>query len=61
MKLTTKLLILTLLAMSFFMTERNIIQSDTNFIIISEEDPDYKPDNNKKPITPYSLDTTTTM
>lgn len=61
MKLTTKLLILTLLAMSFFMTERNIIQSDTNFIIISEEDPDYKPDNNKKPITPHSLDNTTTM
>ena len=62
MKLTTKLLIITLLAMSFFIPERNTFQTDVHFTITANlnEDSDYNEQYNN--ITrPHSLDNTTTM
>ena len=62
MKLTTKLLIIALLATSFFIPERNTVQTDVCFTIAANpnEESDYNEQYND--ITrPYSLDTTTTM
>ena len=62
MKLTTKLLIITLLALSFFMTEpKNILQTDTGFTVAEEENINYEQINKDKPCKPRSLDSTTLM
>ena len=58
MKLTTKLLIITLLALSFFMTEpKNIIRSNTCFTVASEEDTNYEQINNDNTCKTRSIDT----
>lgn len=62
MKLTTKLLIITLLALSFFMTEtKNITQTGTGFTIAEEENTNYEQINKDKPFKPHSLDSTILM
>lgn len=61
MKLTTKLLIITLLSLSFFMAEpKNIIETNTNFTVAIEEDTEYERDFDKI-IYPHSIDIITTM
>lgn len=58
MKLTTKLLIITLLALSFFMTEpKNIIQSNTCFTVASEENPNYEQTDYNNTYKTRSIDT----
>lgn len=64
MKLATKLLIITLLALSFFMTEtKNILQTDTCFTVAEEENANYEQinKNNTPSSRPRSLDTFTIM
>ena len=62
MKLTSKLLIITLLALSISTSEpKNIIQTDTCFTVASEEDTNYEQINNDNTHKPRSLDTITLM
>ena len=58
MKLTTKLLIVTILTLSFFMTEpKNILQTNTCFTVASEENPNYEQINKDNTQKTYSIDT----
>ncbi len=62
MKLTTKLLIVTLLALSFFVVEsKNIIQTNTCFTVASEENLNYEQINKDDPRKTRSIDTTRVM
>lgn len=62
MKLTTKLLIVTLLALSFFVVEsKNIIQTNTCFTVASEENPNYEQINKDDTRKTRSIDTTRVM
>lgn len=64
MKLTTKLLLITLLALSFFMAEpKNITQTDTCFTVAEEENTNYEQINKDiiPSFRPRSLDTFTIM
>lgn len=62
MKITTKLLIIALLALSFFMVEpKNIIQTNSCFTVAGEKDSDYSIETNKNEPRPYSLRTTKLM
>lgn len=62
MKLTTKLFIITLLALSFFMAEsKNITQADTGFTVAEEENTNYEQINKDTPYKPRSLDSTILM
>lgn len=57
-----KLLIITLLALSFFMSEpKNIKQANTGFTIASDTDSDYEETTNTNGPKPYSLRTTKLM
>ena len=58
MKLTTKLLIIALLALSFFMTEpKNIPQTDTCFTVAEEENTNYEQINRDETQKIRSIDT----
>lgn len=60
MKLTTKLLIITLLTMSFFMTEpKKTIQTNTFFTVTSKENSDYEQLDKDDIYKPRHLDTIT--
>ncbi len=63
MKLTTKLLFITLLALSFSTSDpKNIIPTDTCITVASEENPNYEQINkDNTPSSPRSLDTFTIM
>lgn len=62
MKLTRKLLIIGLIALPFFLTEpKNIIHTDTNFTIVSDNDTDYEQELKNKDFRPHSLRDTKTM
>lgn len=63
MKLTTKLLIITFIALSFFMTKpKNIIQTDTCFTVAIEENTNYEQINKANPSPrPRSINTTILM
>lgn len=62
MKLTTKLLIIALLALSFFLAEpKNITQADTSFTVAEEENTNYEQINQNDPSKPRFLETTTLM
>lgn len=62
MKITTKLLIIALLALSFFMVEpKNILQTDTCFTVASEENTNYEQINKDDTRKTRSIDTTRVM
>ena len=62
MKLTTKLLIISLITLSFFMPEqKNIIQTNTSFVVASDTEVDYEEKTDTGISRPYSLQTTKLM
>ena len=62
MKLTRKLLIIGLISLPFFLTEqKNIVHTNTNFTIVSDNDTDYEQELKNKDPRPYSLRDTKIM